>query len=313
MAKQKTILGAKIHPQAAMFPEIAGKEFDDLCDSIEKHGITNKIVVLERPVFEPVAKGERDCYTQSFTVIDGRNRLRAIERLKAEGRMFPNWREWTVGLSEVLNIGTRKAKPQEITAFIAAANVHRRHLTPDQQAAIYAELYGEQMKSEAEVKQIKDGKESGKKGGRPRKEEAGKTLEPKSVPGFQKRDLKEKVANSTAGKIAKAAGVSRHKASEALAVRKAVKEGRLDEEVLEEVKKGTKPLAKAKKEIKPKPKKEAKVATRKRAKKPVEETDDDDFVYDRDVTEFRRIAIDWKYIDPEGFREELETWLGRLN
>jgi hypothetical protein len=77
----------------------------------------------------------------------------------------------------------------------------------------WAKVMGWVAAHEAEEEKKRTQFEKGNTGGPGR----GKTVEPKTVPPF--RDLKKKVENSTAGKIAAKAGVSRHKAEQAVATK----------------------------------------------------------------------------------------------
>ena len=93
-----------IHPVAALFPLIHGEEFDALVASIKEDGLLDPIEY------------------QGNTIIDGRNRLRACQ---AAG-VVPQYRELPKSIDPVKHILQR--------------NIHRRHLTTDQRAAIAAEL-----------------------------------------------------------------------------------------------------------------------------------------------------------------------------
>ena len=59
------------------------------------------------------------------------------------------------------------------------------------------------------------------------------------------RDIKKKDEQSTVGQIAKLAGVSHHKARQAVAMVKAVEAGELPKETIQEVRQGTKKLVEA--------------------------------------------------------------------
>ena len=55
-----------IHPIAEAFPLIEGEKFEQLCDSVKKHGIMSRIVLHDGKV------------------IDGRNRIRAAMNRSVE-------------------------------------------------------------------------------------------------------------------------------------------------------------------------------------------------------------------------------------
>jgi hypothetical protein len=96
-----------VHPAAELFPMLAGDELTRLANDIAQNGLLEPIVVYDG------------------LLLDGRNRRRACEMAGVEPR-FVEWRG--EGGSPV--------------AFIAARNLHRRHLTESQRAAIAAQVKG---------------------------------------------------------------------------------------------------------------------------------------------------------------------------
>jgi len=93
-----------IHPVAEMFPLIEGKAFDDLVADIKANGLRDPIEY------------------QGNAILDGRNRLRACK----EAGVTPEYKEIPSNVDPVKHIISR--------------NIHRRHLTTAQRAAIAAEL-----------------------------------------------------------------------------------------------------------------------------------------------------------------------------
>lgn len=89
----------KVHPAADIFPMMSDEELDKLGDNIKANGLSIRIVF-----------GEHD------VVLDGRNRLEAMERA---GVPLQSW-----------DIRNYCGDP---VAFIISANIHRRHLTKEQQ------------------------------------------------------------------------------------------------------------------------------------------------------------------------------------
>lgn len=195
----------KVHPIAGMFPLLDenSQEWFDLVSSIKYSGQIDPIIV------------------DGDTLIDGRNRLRACEKLKRE----PLVREWST-----LGVGVSQS------VWIEAKNLDRRHLTPDQRAAIAAKIMGWKLEHEAEEAKKAAQFQPGNKA-------ASETADPKSGP--PSRDIKKKQANSTAGKIAAKAGVSRYKAEQAIKVQKE------DPEAAERVIRGEVKLSEAVKAEKP--------------------------------------------------------------
>ena len=220
------ILGATIHPLAAMFPLLEGEEFEQLVESIDKHGIQTPILLLHHPPGHPSHKKG-----QPLVVVDGRNRLRAWERLANQGKVDREY--WTNYVTPLSYDGDPNDEAY-IRQRILAANIHRRHLTPDQRAAIMLRLTGEQIsKQTAEAKaktQPKKGSKVTQSAGQPKK-----------------RDKKSDHANSAAGQLAAAAKVGRHTAANAIAVAKAEEAGELPPGTMKAVEDGATTLAKAKK------------------------------------------------------------------
>jgi hypothetical protein len=144
-------------------------------------------------------EGLRDPIVMHDSVlVDGRNRLAACKAANVDPR-FVQWRDI--------------AKGDDLTGWIFAKNYHRRHLTPDQKVAVHAAFNRYELE-----------------------ERAAKAKSQTLVPGFHKNTessvdtnscprkiagAKAKHARSTAGKIAAAAGVSHHKAAQAVALDKA--------------------------------------------------------------------------------------------
>jgi hypothetical protein len=127
---------------------------------------------------------------------------------------------------------------------VAAQNLDRRHLSEDAYAAAAAAL-NRILRKEAKERQAAGLKKGTKK-----------PVGTKSSPR-EKRDEKEKQAASTAGKVAAKAGVSLHKAKQAVKLDQAVEAGLISETVQKDVIAGKKKLRDAVKQVpaaqKPKP------------------------------------------------------------
>lgn len=173
----------KVHPAAELFPMIqAGSEdFDSLVESIATEGLRDSLVMHED------------------VLVDGRNRLAACKAAKVEPR-FVQWRDI--------------AKGDDLTGWIFAKNYHRRHLSPDQKVAVHAAFNRyelEERAAKAKVAALTPGNAAEKRG----------SIVTQNSESRKKRDRGASNAQSTAGKIAAAAGVSRHKAAQAVALDKA--------------------------------------------------------------------------------------------
>lgn len=216
----------KIHPVAGIFPMIAhgSRQWNNLVEDIATNG------QIEPTVWD------------GDVLIDGRNRELACEQLG----IAPKRVQWST-LGVKIPVGE----------WIMGKNVARRQLTPDQVATVYAEYNAlvKRLRAEKakEATQFKEGI-SPNPGGKPKAEVNPKSGSPEKTP---KRDIAEMHARSTAGQVAQEAGVSRHKAEQAVALTTAAQTNPEAKAALEEVKAGKVKLAEAVKTVKPKPAKKA--------------------------------------------------------
>jgi ParB-like chromosome segregation protein Spo0J len=100
-----TITG-KCHPACLLLPEMTADEFRELVEDLRNHGQRHPIIVDAEGV-----------------ILDGRHRYLAIQQLFLEPR-----------------VQTFQGDEREKAALVMSENVHRRHLTTQQRAAIAAEL-----------------------------------------------------------------------------------------------------------------------------------------------------------------------------
>jgi len=207
----------KVHPAASLFPSIEGEDFEDLVFSIKTLGVLQPIIV------------------SNGVLIDGRNRLRAVTRLRKEGCTI------TLPTKEL-------AKTIEsVSEFIFDCNVHRRNLTPDQTVAITVDVWpmiADEKKAKREATQFKPGV-SPNPGGKPKAEVT------EDSPSPEPRDRKKSDEQSTVGQVAKVAKVSHHKARQMMAVKKAAESGELPKDTIAKVVSGAVKLV----DVAPKPKK----------------------------------------------------------
>lgn len=173
----------EVHEAALVFPMMEGEEFESLVANIREQGL-----------IEPI-----DLYEER--VLDGRNRLLACERAGVE----PQFREANLN----------GASPLE---FVIAKNLHRRHLTPAQRAALALELLP-QFQAEARLRKIKSGELYGR--GHPRE------VSPKTGEPLSKGDSRK-----AAEQAAKAVSVGRSAVEAAVAIQKR------DPKVIDKMKKG---------------------------------------------------------------------------
>jgi hypothetical protein len=139
----------QVHPVAAMFPLMEGKEFELLCNDIQATRLANPIVI------------------HGDILLDGRNRLRACAKMQIDPKF-------------IAYSGYRDREHE----WIVTQNIHRRSLSADQRAAIWTEVYEwHQRRRLAELKQSDVFREHGKEGGRGHK----KSPEANSAPRVYRR------------------------------------------------------------------------------------------------------------------------------
>lgn len=230
MSKEEKICGHLIHPAASVFPLMEGEAFQRLVDSIAVHGVQNPIV------------------SSGDYVLDGRNRLRAVHKLRDEGHKVAlpstQWKSRD-GMTE--------------SQWIEAQNLDRRHLSPEAFAAAAAAL------NRIARKEAKERQEAGQfdkaKASKAAKARHAVSTKP-STP--QKRDARARDAASTAGVVAAKAGVSLHKAKQAVKLDQAVEAGVIPEQVQKDVIAGKKKLRDAVKQIPQQQKRKAKRPVKKK-------------------------------------------------
>jgi hypothetical protein len=190
------------HPAAALFPllPVDSPEFGELVADIGEHGLLQPIVLHEG------------------RILDGRNRYRACQH----AGVTPRFDEWS---------------GESPTAYVLSLNLHRRHLTEDQRAAIAVEAK-ERFEEEAREVQRRAGAQ-GHEGGRGKH----KTLRVDSHEGFPARDHAAEWARRPLARAAAETGVASNRIRVAEGVKKA------DPKLFEQVHAGAVPLRGAVKEI----------------------------------------------------------------
>ena len=98
-----------VHPAAGLFPLIEGDQFQELCESIGKHGLEEDVVL-----------------THDGLLLDGRNRLRAL-LVTGQCERFRR-------LDEVY--------AKDYVGFVVRLNIHRRHLDATQRALVGKKIKG---------------------------------------------------------------------------------------------------------------------------------------------------------------------------
>lgn len=234
----EVIGGYPVHPAASIFPLMMGKEFEDLVTSIADRGQRDPVVLHEGKV------------------VDGRNRVRAVEELRARGMDIT-----------LLTTQWQPRPGESIAQYIADKNLHRRQLDAAQRAQVAADLIvileQEQAAAQATTR-IRPG-EIRNPGGRNQHTAEWKADANPASPSKTKADSRERARRSTAGRVAEVAKVSHYEAARAVKIKKhaspediaAVKSGtKRARDVAKTIKAtGGNATAAAKKPGKPKPKK----------------------------------------------------------
>jgi ParB-like chromosome segregation protein Spo0J len=122
----------EFHPDAAPYPLLTGKDFEDFKADIAAHGLLEPIVVLDGKI------------------LDGRNRYRAILEIEDEA-VQPEFEEYTGDQT-----------PEE---YARSKNLYRRHLTASQRA-MNAARARPAFETAASEQKKQAGQVAGRKGGR---------------------------------------------------------------------------------------------------------------------------------------------------
>jgi pyruvate/2-oxoglutarate dehydrogenase complex dihydrolipoamide acyltransferase (E2) component len=274
MSKPEIICECEIHPAASIFPLMEGDRFQSLVDSIAVHGLQNPIVC------------------SGNVVLDGRNRLRAVEKLRNEGHEVElRAVQWECGDSRLTE-----------TEWITAQNLDRRHLSEDAYVAAQAAL-NRILRKEAKARQAKGQAKPGQQSKNPAGRRGKKTGGDQTV-AASSRDSKKKDAASTAGQVAAKAGVSLRKAKQAVKLDQAVEAGVISEEVQKDVIAGKKKLRDAVKQVPAKQKAASKPTQKK--KRPACDVLDDLRLLLHELLACDRVSR-------QQIVDELTTWIDRAN
>lgn len=111
-----------VHPCAEVFPMMSEQELDALAADIKQNGLHHPVVVWH------------DKKGKSW-VLDGRNRLAALERLGIELR-DQGWTDGYVDFGAGSVLFTEGKDISDPATFVISANIRRRHLTKEQQAEL---------------------------------------------------------------------------------------------------------------------------------------------------------------------------------
>src|SRR4051794_29764361 len=120
-----TISGGRtidVHPAADLFPMMSDAELDELAKDIEENGLVGGALMW--------LKGHPD---GQEALIDGRNRIAAIERIPDEQER-ERLLSWVLGFKNLLPDDT------DPLAFVVSLNLKRRHLDESQRSMVAAKI-----------------------------------------------------------------------------------------------------------------------------------------------------------------------------
>ena len=112
----------KVHPAADVFPMMSDEELAALGEDIKANGLRVPVLLVAGP------GGILDRHP---ILIDGRNRLEAMERV---GLPIPRLDKWGGGSGVEMVFDGETVFMGDPVAYIISLNIHRRHLTKQQQA-----------------------------------------------------------------------------------------------------------------------------------------------------------------------------------
>jgi hypothetical protein len=117
----------KVHPEADKYPLLPAEELRELAADLEQHGLKTDLTLYEEPGSKPG--------TLTYSVLDGRNRLDAMEFADPEFTLVLKGRDGQPGFifrNRIHQFKFLRAKDRISPAqFALSLNAHRRHLTPE--------------------------------------------------------------------------------------------------------------------------------------------------------------------------------------
>ena len=115
----------KVHPAANVFPMMSDEELEALGQDILENGLREPIKIMRVRKAKQIAE---NAFSQPTMLLDGRNRLEAMERVGID-----------LDSCAVKYQFVNSSRPPFIfdaVAYIISLNIHRRHLTKQQQAEL---------------------------------------------------------------------------------------------------------------------------------------------------------------------------------
>jgi hypothetical protein len=134
-----------IHPAAEMFPLMPPDELRVLGEDIRKHGLQEAVVVMRQ--HRRFKSGAMDMQASDLVLIDGRNRLDAMETagfvLVRDGKLDPTLGHKALGLEALKGAYVEELDEVDdagVFDFVISRNLHRRHLNAEQKRDTIAKL-----------------------------------------------------------------------------------------------------------------------------------------------------------------------------
>jgi hypothetical protein len=203
----EVIGGFTVHPFASRFPLIVGKEFDDLVEAIRLAGTAAPVELHED------------------LLIDGRNRVRAVEELRRQGVEI-----------ELPTTAWEPKGDETVEEHIFAVNMFRRHMTEDQRVTLATLLLPAIRESRLQRQAAT------RFGAAAQNMAATNSPPPSDAVGGPHRSSRDKDAASSVGQLAALCKVSQHKARQAAVLADGVASGAISPAEFDAVTAGQKRL-----------------------------------------------------------------------
>jgi len=133
----------KVHPAADLFPMMSDDELEELGQDIKANGLRQEIIWWTPESQQKVINRRLgDRYERDVQLLDGRNRLAAMEKI---GIQIRNRIPMACGGTERGEIlyGGDNINPVDPYTYVVSANLQRRHLTGEQKRELIAKLLKE--------------------------------------------------------------------------------------------------------------------------------------------------------------------------
>jgi len=131
----------KVHPAADLFPMMSDDELNALAKDIVENELRQQVVLWTPTLLKDLPSRGKNKFPKEIYLLDGRNRLEAIERANADD---PEKRAEAIENTLYADGYPDNAKllygDTEPFAYVISANVHRRHLTREQRRELIEKL-----------------------------------------------------------------------------------------------------------------------------------------------------------------------------